>query len=132
MACDLRRWAVGFFFDVRPATFVFELGPLSDGCARREPSDVNLDDLPDWAGTLYRHVIQKRRLEFRLDYDLNIWRIGYMMADAHDHGIYLGPLNLQIEYNKFWDWPDLDMRPERLQCRCELRSLLPPERTKPH
>jgi hypothetical protein len=35
----------------------------------------------------------------------NIWLLGYSMADSHDHGLYLGPLNIQIEYDKFYDQP---------------------------
>jgi hypothetical protein len=43
-------------------------------------------------------------------YDWNwisiFWRVGYAMADVHDHGIYLGPSNFQIEYDKLFDEPD--------------------------
>jgi hypothetical protein len=45
-------------------------------------------------------------LELRLELDLNVWRFGYIMADIHDHGLYVGPFNLQIEYDKMFDYVD--------------------------
>ena len=99
------RWVVGFCIDVAPAGCSIVLGPLAAALERDEPPP-DYDDLPNWGGTLRRIVIKRCKLELRLELDLNIWLFGYMMADAHDHGIYLGPLNLQIEYDKLFNDPD--------------------------
>jgi hypothetical protein len=120
---DLGRWAIGFAFDVAPALFFLEFGPIMVGIERDEEPPESYRDLPDWSGTVCRLVFEKCKLELRLDYDLNIWLFGYSMADAHDHGIYFALLNLQIEYEKFWDWPDPEHLPPRLQCRCDLPTL---------
>ena len=101
---DLRKWVLGFYFDVMPICLSIELGPLFAGIEQEDNlSPTNYADLPDWSWTLRRIVIRKWKLELRFDLDLNIWRFGYIMADAHDHGIYVGPFNLQIEYDKFYD-----------------------------
>ena len=121
VACDVGGWAVGFGFDVAPTTFSLELGPVFIGVERDEPPLKSYDDLLDWSGTLCRITIQRWRMELRLEYDLNIWRFGYIMADMHDQGIYFGPFNLQIEYDKFYDWPDDHTLPPRLQCQCDVR-----------
>jgi hypothetical protein len=118
-ALNLGAWAIGFGFDVAPTTLWFEFGPICVGFERHEPPPKSYDGLPDWSGTLRRFVVAKWKLEVRVEYDLNIWRFGYIMADTHDHGIYLGPLNVQIEYDKFYDWPDDGSLPARLQCRCD-------------
>jgi hypothetical protein len=71
---DLGDWTVGFGFEVAPAELGVGLGPLSIGTERDEPLP-NYDDLPDWGGTLWRHVIRKWKLDIRLELDLNIWRV---------------------------------------------------------
>jgi hypothetical protein len=100
-------WAIGFGFDGAPTSFAIHVGPLSFGGERDEPPPENYDAFPDWSWTLKRIVIGKWKLELRFEFDLNIWLFGYMLADLHDHGIYLGPFNVQIEYDKFQDrsWP---------------------------
>jgi hypothetical protein len=118
---DVGNWAIGFGFDVAPTAFSFEFGPLFIGGERDEPPPKSHGDLLDWNGTLCRITIQRLRMELRLEYDLNIWRFGYIMADMHDQGIYFGPFNLQIEYDKFYDWPDDHTLPPRLQCQCDVR-----------
>jgi hypothetical protein len=100
---DLRKWVFGFYFDVAPTCLAIDLGPLFLRVERDDPLPTSYVDLPDWGRTLRRIVIRKWKLELRFDLDLNIWRLGYMMADIHDHGIYFGPFNLQIEYDKFFD-----------------------------
>jgi hypothetical protein len=102
---DLGNWALGFGFDVAPTGFWINLGPLSVGAEREEPPPESYDDLPDWSWTLRRIVIQKWKLETRLELDLNIWKFGYVMGDVHDHGLYFGPFNVQIEYDKFYNDP---------------------------
>jgi hypothetical protein len=115
---NLGSWVVGFAFDVAPTGFSVNFGPVFVAVERDESPPESYADLPDWSFTLHRTVIHKWKLELRLEIDLNIWRIGYMMSDTHDHGLYFGPLTLQIEHNKSYDWPDDHTLPPRLQCRC--------------
>ncbi len=104
---DLGNWVVGFGFDVAPTEFFINFGPLFAGAERDEPPPSNYDDLPNWSWTLLRSIIFHWKLEIRLELDLNIWQVGYVMADLHDHGLYIGPFNLQIEYDKMFDYPDV-------------------------
>jgi hypothetical protein len=106
---DLGKWTLGFAFDVAPTGFYIDLGPLFAGAERDEAPPKSYDHLPDWSWSLLRFVIQKWKIELRLELDLNIWRLGYIMADMHDHGLYVGPFNLQIEYNKLYAYPDLTL-----------------------
>ena len=108
---DLGIWAIGFGFDVAPTGFEITLGPLFVGTDREEPPPDSYDDLPDWSRTLRRIVIEKWKLEIRFEFDLNIWRLGYLMADLHDHGLYFGPFNLQIEYDKMYKYPTIAREP---------------------
>lgn len=97
MRLDLTRWTVGVWADMEPASLGFDLGQLGLTISH----DGWNGPLPAWfVITLARLVVG--RLEMRLACDLNIWLLGYCMADARDHGIYCGPLNLQIEYDKCW------------------------------
>jgi hypothetical protein len=115
---NLGMWNIGFGFDNTPRGFGFGVGPLFVAI-EQESVIESYDDLWNFGRTLYRLTIQKWKLEIRLEFDLNIWSVGYTMADLHDHGIYLGPLNVQIEYDKCYDWPDDHTLPTRLQCRCD-------------
>jgi hypothetical protein len=132
---DLGAWTLGFGFDIAPTGFYIVLGPLFAAAERDEPPLQSYDDLPDWNWTLHRSVIYKWKLELRLQLDLNIWQVGYVMADMHDHGLYVGPLNLQIEYDKMFDYVDvnlatveqaliewLDTAGQRLKIAVEVRS----------
>jgi hypothetical protein len=113
---DLASWLLGFGFDVCPIEFGLVFGPLGIGFERDGSEPYNYDDLPDLGFTLYRFVLPRRRLEIRIEIAVNRWSIGYSMADIHDHGIYLGPVNMQIEYDKFYDqpWP----WPLEVTCDC--------------
>jgi hypothetical protein len=102
---DAGNWSVGFGFDVAPTGFAVGVGPFSIGLERDEPSP-DYNSLPDWGRTLYRLVIRIWKLDIRLQFDLNLWQIGYAMADIHDHGIYAGPFNVQIEYDKLYNEPN--------------------------
>jgi hypothetical protein len=103
-ALDWSAWAVGFGFDTAPYGFWIDLGPVSVGIEQDDSTDA---ELWTFGLTLYRIVIRKWKLEVRFDFDLNIWKLGYVMADRHDHGIYLGPFNVQIEYDKFYNHPTI-------------------------
>jgi hypothetical protein len=100
---NLGKWVFGFHFDAKPASFSIDLFPLFAELERDDPSPTRYEDVHDWGWMLRRIVIRRWKLELRFDVDLNIWLFGYVMADAHDHGIYVGPFNLQIEYDKFYD-----------------------------
>lgn len=104
-------WTVGFGFTDAPIELFLSLGPLFTAVERDEPPPEDYDDLLNLSWTLFRIVFLKWKLEMRFELDLNIWRIGYMMADLHDHGIYLEPFNLQIEYNKMYEWPTISREP---------------------
>jgi hypothetical protein len=83
-----------------------------------------------WAWSFARLTIWKT--EFRLDLDLNIWFLGVYLGDWRDFGIYLGPLNIQIETGKGFDEdfppgvpvrrlffpPGYSIRPWPPRCRC--------------
>jgi hypothetical protein len=115
------NWTIGFGFDVAPAQFGISLGPLNLGFERAEPLPDNYDDLPDWNRILRRVVIEKLKLELRFELDFNSWLFGYAMADTHDHGIYFGPFNLQIEYDKLYDQPLGNEEPLHLVHRAFLK-----------
>jgi hypothetical protein len=56
---------------------------------------------------MLRVTIARLRLDVPLDLDLNYWAVGYSATDARDYGVYLGPLNLQVEIDKLyreWDF----------------------------
>lgn len=96
---------LGCGFDVAPTGFWVNLGPVIVGFEKPEPEKIDYDDLPNWSWTLYRFILPKWKLELRIECDLNIWQFGYSAADIHDHGLYIGPLNLQIEHNKLYNQP---------------------------
>ncbi|CAO3413448.1 hypothetical protein [Azospirillum argentinense] len=95
---DLGSWSLGFGFDLRPAYFWVEVGPLYCDFCHDEPWPLNPDEIPNWNLRVSRWVAG--RLEARLQIDWNIWRLGICMADACDWGVYVGSLNVQFEYNK--------------------------------
>src|ERR1700730_12544730 len=75
----LGSWTIGFGFDVAPTSFGISLGPLYLGFEREEPPPDSYDDLPDWSYMLRRVVIQKLKLELRLEVAFNSWSFGYAM-----------------------------------------------------
>src|SRR5689334_11719308 len=95
---DLRCWAVGWYADCD--LLGLEIGPL--GVQWDFPNQRLAWLCRSWC--LGRWVIRAWKLEIRLELDLGIWRLGYMMAAPWDHGLYCGPLNLQIEYDVLYDW----------------------------
>jgi hypothetical protein len=93
-----RSWLVGVYFDTEPLTLFAEFGPSWIEARRDEPYCRGLPC--SW--TMLRVTIARLKLDVRLDLDLNYWAIGYAAADAQDHGVYLGPLNLQVEIDKLY------------------------------
>jgi hypothetical protein len=102
---DAGAWAIGFRYDIAPIGFSFECGPLFVGFERDEPPPENYDALPNWSWVLKRIVIRKLKMELRFELNLRDWSFGCVMADHHDVGVYLGPVNLQAEYYKLYDYP---------------------------
>jgi hypothetical protein len=104
---DFSAWVVGFAFDNAPYWLRVNIGPLFAGIEQHGSSMKSYDELWNFGWTLWHLVIPQWKLEVRFDVDLNIWRLGYMMADRHDHGIYVGPINIQIENDKFYSYPTI-------------------------
>jgi hypothetical protein len=94
---DWRCWAVGCYWDYDIVGL--DLGPLD--IHWQFPDDRFERICQTWC--LFRLVIHRWKLDIRLEVDSNIWRVGYMMAAPWDHGLYFGPLNLQIEYDVLYD-----------------------------
>jgi hypothetical protein len=78
-----------------------------------------------WDWTILRIVIGKQ--EFRTDLALNDWGLGISMHHTDDWSIHLGPIDIECEYDKFYD-DDIYMKPAahlrlfskaRETCECE-------------
>jgi hypothetical protein len=97
LVLNWRCWAAGFFWydDI----IGLELGPL--GFVWRTGDDRFKQLCRSWM--LFERRIG--RVNLHLDIDTYTWRIGYIMAAPYDHGLYLGPANLQVEYDR---WNDED------------------------
>jgi hypothetical protein len=93
-----RSCVVGVYFDIQPLTLFAEAGPFWIEAVRDQPHGQGLPC--NW--TVFRITIARLKLDVRFDLDLNYWALGYAAADARDHGVYVGPVNLQIEINKFY------------------------------
>jgi hypothetical protein len=100
-------WTVGVGFS--PGWLLFEVAwetsppgffltlPLL--CFWVERARIDYSNEPwSWGWSLLRVTI--RKTEFRLDFDPNIWVIGLTCVEFDDLGIYVGPINLQIETGK--------------------------------
>ena len=110
------NWTIGLWIDAGPVV-QFWRGSVALGVAE---ANAGNDRCRDCAWTLARITIG--RTEFRLEADLNIWQFGVAFARGwRDFGIYLGPLNIQVEHDVFWH----DPRPNPL-----LRLLVPPHAPK--
>ena len=65
--------------------------------------------------------------EFRFDLALNYWGVGIDLVETDDWSIHLGPLDIECEYDKFYDLDDEWLRPADLRlfskkrepCECE-------------
>ena len=54
-----------------------------------------------WGWSVLRLTVWKT--EFRLDVDLNIWRLGVSCVEFNDSAVYVGPFNIQVETDKMYD-----------------------------
>ena len=95
-------WVIGGF--VEREVIGIELGPLRIACERDDPPWFN--KVAFWSQQLLRLTFRSLRMVIHVDLDSNIWRLGYCMAAYDDHGIYLGPLNIQIEFGGIDLHPD--------------------------
>jgi hypothetical protein len=88
-----------------------------------------------WDWTMLRVVVGKQ--EFRADLTLNNWSLGIAMSQTDDWSIHLGPLDIECEYDKFYDddlytKPAADLRlfsKARQPCECELEHAHTPSRS---
>jgi hypothetical protein len=95
-------WVIGGF--VEREVIGIELGPLRIACERDDPPWFKM---AFWSRQLLWLTVRALRLVIHVDLDTNIWRFGYFMAAYSDHGIYLGPLNVQIEFGGVDLHPDV-------------------------
>lgn len=93
-------WCAGLWWECGPLDVGIDLGPVVVSVERASGEG------PAWplGWTLGRLVAG--RLEIKLDLDLNIWRLGVVVAASHDWGLYLGPFNIQFESDVRCDAPD--------------------------
>jgi hypothetical protein len=98
----LGSWVVGGYFE--PDVFGIEVGPLGIDWERDDPPWFN--KVAFWSQQLLRLTFRSLRMVIHVDLDSNIWRLGYCMAAYDDHGIYLGPLNIQFEFGGIDLHPD--------------------------
>jgi hypothetical protein len=95
-------WVIGGF--VEREVIGIELGPLRIACERDDPPWFKM---AFWSRQLLWLTVRALRLVIHVDLDTNIWRFGYFMAAYYDHGICLGPLNVQIEFGGVDLHPDV-------------------------
>ena len=95
-------WVIGGFFEHE--VIGIELGPLRIAWERDDPPWFKM---AFWSRQLLWLTVRALRLVIHVDLDTNIWRFGYFMAAYYDHGIYLGPLNVQIEFGGVDLHPDV-------------------------
>ncbi|WP_262268637.1 hypothetical protein [Microvirga yunnanensis] len=98
-----RSWKLGVYLNTEPLTIYVDAGPFWIEAVRDEPNGRGLSC--NW--TVVRITVERLKLELRLELDLNFWALGYAAADARDHGVYIGPFNVQIEIDKFYQEQDL-------------------------
>jgi hypothetical protein len=73
-----------------------------------------------WDWTILRVVIGKQ--ELRTDLALNNWSLGIALFETDDWSIHLGPINIECEYDKFYDLGDDWIRPADLRLFSKVRE----------
>jgi hypothetical protein len=73
-----------------------------------------------WEWTILRLVVGKQ--EFRVDLALNCWGIGVDLVETDDWSIHLGPLDIECEYDKFYDLDDEWLKPPLLRLFSKVRE----------
>ena len=112
-------WAVMLWWDGNPYSLAVVLPFVRLWCER------DGGKYWPWDWTILRVVIGKQ--EFRFDLALNYWGIGVDLVETDDWSIHLGPLDIECEYDKFYDCDDDWVRPADLRlfskvrepCECE-------------
>jgi len=88
------NWTFGIYYENSIQQFVVLIGPLTLSCERK------IDSGKFWpSGTIF--CWHFRQWEIRFDWSLHQFLVGYSRAAWHDQGIYLGPIDIQIEYH-YW------------------------------
>ena len=90
---SLDQWTFGLHYENALREMSLSLGPLMISAGR-------LHDTHDYwpSGTLWRRRYNK--LVLRLEWSTYQFLFGYARTAWHDHGLYFGPIDLQIEYGK--------------------------------
>jgi hypothetical protein len=113
-------WLLGICWDGNPISFAISL-PFVHLWFERDGGTYWR-----WDWTILRIVVGKQ--EFRTDLALNDWGLGISMHNTDDWSIHLGPIDIECEYDKFYD-DDLYTKPAahlrlfskaREPCECEL------------
>ena len=121
-------WMVGVGWDGNPSSFAISLPFMHLWCEHEGGKYW------PWEWTILRMVVGKQ--EFRTDLALNYWCIGIKMHETDDWSIHLGPIDIECEYDKFYDddrytVPAAHLRlfsKARELCDCELEDVDHPER----
>lgn len=116
------------WWDGNPRSLVISLPFVHISCER------NGGKYWRWDWTILRVVIGKQ--EFRVDLALNYWGIGIAMHETDDWSIHLGPIDIECEYDKFYDHDDdwlgrahiRLLSKARVPCECKLEDIDHPER----
>jgi hypothetical protein len=87
-------WMIGGYFE--DGTFGFEVGPLGIDWEYGIPAEMVSRRYR--SRQIFRYTIETLNTVVRFKSNLKIWRVGYLMSAPYDHGFYLGPFNLQVEY----------------------------------
>jgi hypothetical protein len=69
--------------------------------------------------------------EFRVDLALNYWGVGVDLVETDDWSIHLGPLDIECEYDKFYDVDNDGIRPADLRLFSKVREPCECEREPP-
>ena len=112
-------WRVSVWWDGKPYNLTITL-PLLHIWAEHDGGS----SWP-WEWTILRVVIGKQ--EIRADLALNYWGLGVVVHQTDDWSVHLGPLDIECEYNKFYDRDDRSLGPAdvrlfskvREPCECE-------------
>jgi hypothetical protein len=87
-------WMIGGYF--QEETFGFEVGPLGIDLEYSIPTEAV--GCRSRSRRIFRLTVQPLRTVIRFKLNLKMWRVGYLLSAPCDHGLYIGPFHLQVEY----------------------------------
>ena len=91
MALDVFQWAFGIYYENAVRELDVLVGPLSVWCCHET------DTGRYWpSGSLV--LLRWGRRKLRLDWSTHQFILGYSRSGYRDHGLYIGPIDLQIDY----------------------------------